>query len=323
MILHDSYGRSFPYLRLSLIQKCNLRCKYCYDGVHYPDTYLNLQEIQNLAKAWIAMGCKKVRLTGGEPTLRKDLPEIINIFAEAPEIKRICMTTNGVLLAKNAALWKQAGLQGVNISIDTLNDARFRELTQGGSLKKVLDGLYKACEVGFPFIKVNVVLWGNETLEELDAFVNLAKQTGVKVRYIELMETGYLTEEQKHTDKYVAAKRIRTELKERGFTQENGEELAGPQEIWKNQEGAQVGLIAPYDSYFCQTCNRLRVDSEGKLHLCLFGKQVVDLRPLLQNEEDNELLQATVSQALQEKPKQHHLIEHNHGANRTLYSVGG
>ena len=322
-ILTDRFGRSFPYLRLSITDVCNFKCSYCLpDGYQGdPDGFLGVDEIRRLVAGFAELGTRKIRLTGGEPTLRKDFLEIAEIVSSTPGIETVAMTTNGYKLPERAQSFYDAGVSAINVSIDGLTPEKFHLITGKNRFEEVMEGLALCHQIGFSPVKVNAVLLKDLNHTELDAFIAWAGE-GINLRFIELMETGDNTAyfEQHHLSGEVLVQKLVAE----GWQEAPREPMAGPARVWKHRTRAgSVGLIAPYSKDFCSTCNRLRVSARGGLHLCLFGEGGHDLRPYLQRDADKDALKASICELLDLKVAGHGLHDRNTGATPHFASIGG
>jgi cyclic pyranopterin phosphate synthase len=324
-VMEDRFGRRFPYLRLSVTDVCNYRCSYCLpDGYRktHEGTFLSSQEIQRLATAFAEMGMWKIRLTGGEPTVRADFCEIAKSLAGIPGIKKLAFTTNGYRLPERAQNYYRAGLRAINISIDSLDPRRFQEITGHDRLAEVVAGVEASLAAGFESVKVNTVLLKGLNDDELEGFLAFIKDRPVSLRFIELMQTGEnLSYFRKH---HVPATIVKEKLLALGWhllTRGDGD---GPAVEYAHPDfQGRIGMIAPYAKDFCSSCNRLRVSARGKLHLCLFGAGGHDLRPLLQEDAQKEELQETVMRLLRFKRSAHFLHGGDTGVRQNLSSVGG
>lgn len=323
--LIDSLGRRLEYLRLSITDRCNLRCSYCLpDGCRTtkgPEP-LTVAEIDRLVHGFAALGFWKVRVTGGEPTLRRDVVEVVERVASVPGITRVGLTTNGHRLAGLARDLKRAGLASLNVSMDSLDPARFEKITGVGRLADVVAGLEAAIEAGIPSIKVNAVLLRGMEEGELDAFLDLTRRVPVTVRFIELMRTAdnALFFERSH----LPASEIALALARRGWNRLPPSERDGVAVLHGHGDHqGKVGLIAPYGEGFCGTCNRLRVTANGDLKLCLFGGQAIPLRRHLGADARTRDLLDAIRAAVWSKPAGHHLREGQSGSTSTLASIGG
>ena len=323
--MRDSFGRAFPYLRLSITDVCNFRCTYCLPNGYQGNAragFLELDEIVRLVGAFASLGTHKIRLTGGEPTVRKDFADIARAIARHPGIDQIAFTTNGYRLEKNATAWRDAGLTHINISIDTLDPDRFTRLTGHDRLASTLRGVQAAQDAGFERVKVNAVLLKGVNDDQLPDFMRWVKDTPISVRFIELMQTG---DNHDYFEKYhVSADILRVQLLENGWTRKPRPLEAGPAEEFSHPEYAgTIGLIAPYSKDFCKGCNRLRITAMGDLRLCLFGNLGVSMRHLLQDDDQKPLLMAMIKKQLAFKQSSHFLDFGETGLTNNLSAVGG
>ncbi|EAR08181.1 GTP 3',8-cyclase MoaA [Reinekea blandensis] len=322
-MLQDSFGRRFYYLRLSVTDVCNFRCSYCLpDGYQgKPDeAFLSASELEAAVRGFAQMGTQKIRLTGGEPGLRSDLPEIIYRLNRIDGINNIAVTTNGYKLPQRIQHWADAGLNHLNVSIDSLDSSTFHEITGHDRLAEVLEGLAKARELGLT-VKVNAVLMKGVN-DDLAAVLTWLKQTPVTLRFIEVMETS--DQAVFFRQYHVRGDDIRQSLLSQGWQPVLRDVAAGPaQEFWHPDYAGRIGLIMPYSQDFCATCNRLRISSLGKLHLCLFAEQGIDIRPYLQTGVPTSELVQAVSEYVQGKKATHALQSHNSGAMANLSQIGG
>lgn len=324
-IIEDRFGRRFPYLRLSVTDVCNFRCTYCLPNGHQKtreDSFLTLHEIRRLVEAFAEMGTWKIRLTGGEPTVRKDFCDIAKAVSEVSGIRKLAFTTNGYKLPERAQHYYEAGLRAINVSIDSLDPRRFHEITGHNRLQEVVTGVQAALEAGFESVKINTVLLKGLNDDELEGFLTFIENRPISLRFIELMQTGdNLVYFRKH---HVPATVIREKLAARGWRLLEREEGAGPAvEYAHNDYQGRIGIIAPYAKDFCATCNRLRISAWGDLHLCLFGEGGHSLRSLLQQDEQKEELQQKVVSLMQIKKVSHFLHEGNTGIRQNLSTTGG
>lgn len=322
-MLQDSFGRRFYYLRLSVTDVCNFRCSYCLpDGYQGKpdDAFLSASELEAAARGFALMGTQKVRLTGGEPGLRTDLPDIISRVSRIEGINNVAVTTNGYKLPQRIKHWAEAGLNHLNVSIDSLDPATFHDITGHDRLPEVMEGLSKARELGLT-VKVNAVLMKGVN-DHLDDVLNWLKQEPVTLRFIEVMETS--DQAVFFRQHHVSGGEIRERLLSEGWQPVLRDIAAGPaQEFWHPKYAGRIGLIMPYSKDFCSTCNRLRISSLGKLHLCLFAEQGIDIRPYLQTEVPASELVKAVSSYIQGKEATHYLQTHNSGAMANLSQIGG
>lgn len=322
--LVDSYQRRFQYLRLSLTELCNFRCQYCLPDGYHPNksnSFLTLNEIAQIVYAFEDLGVKKVRLTGGEPTLRRDFIDVISLIASYPQIKEIALTTNGSRLYRNIEAWQRAGLTSLNVSIDSFSSDIFRLITGENRLNDVIKGVDKAIEIGLHKVKINTVLMQGVN-DNLMHYLPWIKDRMVDLRFIELMETG--EGEANFQRYYVSGLKIEKQLIEQGWQLLPKEPLAGPAKIYQHGDyQGRIGLIMPYSKDFCLSCNRLRVSSTGKLHYCLFGDSAINLRDLLQNATQQKQLKERILSSLKIKPETHLLHQHHAGMTQNLSFIGG
>ncbi len=298
--LVDRHGRSFPYLRLSLTEACNYRCGYCLPDGYQADgrhKFLTLPEIERLVRGFAALGMSKIRLTGGEPSLRKDLPLIIAAVAALPGIRKIALTTNGCLLPRHVRVWRAAGLTALNVSLDSLDAKRFHAITGHDRFAEVTEGIDLALGLGFDAVKVNAVLLRDRNDDELPAWLDYLRERDMAVRFIELMRTGDNREYfERH---HLRASVLQQQLLDAGWQLQARAADAGPAlEYAHAGYRGRIGIIAPYSRDFCAGCNRLRVTARGDLRLCLFGDFGVPLRPLLQADADHDALVARIATQL-------------------------
>lgn len=328
--LYDKFGRSFPYLRLSITDICNFSCDYCLpNGYQAPKNngaakpqFLSLNEINNLVTAFAQLGTHKIRITGGEPTLRRDFTDIVKTISSHQAITKLAFTTNGYKLKKNVHKWREAGLNAINVSIDSLNPERFFKLTGHNRLTEILAGIDAAFDAGFEQIKVNAVLLKDVNDIELDLFLAWVKNTPISVRFIELMQTG---DNQSYFNKFhVSAANLRDNLLKQGWEFKPTSPDAGPaQELVHADYMGSIGIIAPYSKDFCTNCNRLRITSKGDLRLCLFGDQGLSIRHLLQHTDQLDELKQLILGQLAFKKSSHFLAMGDTGATANLSTIGG
>ncbi len=323
--LSDAIGRRFEYLRLSLTEVCNFSCTYCLpDGYKKPcqrPAELTVEEIRRAVTGFAQMGLWKVRLTGGEPTLRRDFDEVARAVASVPGVRRIAMTTNGYRLAERAQIWRDCGISAINISVDSLDPARFAAITGHDRLSEVLRGVEAAQNAGFDSIKLNAVLMRGVNDDELAAMVDFVTTRDLSLRFIEVMRTNDNAAffDQHH----VAGQSVIDRLEAAGWQRLPRVAGAGPAvELGHSHARGRIGIIAPYSRDFCSSCNRLRMASDGKLHLCLFGDGGIDVRPLLAADDVAPLI-ARIRAAVGAKAPAHRLHDGNSGSTPHLASIGG
>ena len=324
--LVDAFQRHYYYLRLSITDQCNFRCNYCLPNGYQPEankpSFLTLSEITHIARAFAAMGTEKIRLTGGEPTLRKDFLTIAESVANVEGIRHVALTTNGYRMAKDVADWKRVGVTSVNVSVDSLDPRMFHQITGINKFDEVMRGIDRAFDVGYHKVKVNSVLMKNLNDHEFNQFLAWVKNRPIQMRFIELMQTGEMDSffERHHLSGEILAQKLLSQgwqLQQRAVTD-------GPAKVFSHPDyQGEIGLIMPYEKNFCASCNRLRVSAKGKLHLCLFGEEGIELRDLLQSEEQQGVLQSRIFSALQGKREHHYLHQGDSGIRNHLASIGG
>ena len=323
--LRDRQGRLFPYLRLSITDLCNFRCNYCLpDGCidHHHNDALTIDEIRRLVAAFADLGVSKIRLTGGEPTLRKDFADIVTVIRQNPLIKKLAMTTNGYRMDKRVTQWLDAGINAINVSVDSLDPRVFHAITGHNRLQEILAGIDAAFTHGLPSIKVNAVAMKGFNDEQLDTFLAWIRDYPVSIRFIELMQTGdNQAFFQKH---HFPGQQIQEYLLQKGWVRKVPAMDAGPaQEYCHSDYQGSVGLIMPYSKDFCNDCNRLRVTSLGQLQLCLFAETGIDLRSLLQRDDQYTELVACIRRSLRLKEDGHFLDQGVTGGTNNLSLMGG
>lgn len=328
--LHDQFGRHINYLRISLIDRCNLRCVYCMptDGLQFlPDQeLLTVDEIELVARAAAGVGFHKVRFTGGEPTLRPELVEIVRRVAAIDGVWDVSMTTNGIRLPQMAQDLAGAGLRRVNVHIDTLNPRRLALIMRWGSLKKLWDGIQAAEEAGLTPIKINCVVAKGYNDEDVVDLARLTLDHDWHVRFIELMPLGGGPEAQFAIDKLVTSDetkaRIQAALGE--LTPVPGRNPADESENFRLPAARGiVGFISPVSNPYCGTCNRMRLTADGKFHLCLLNDDEIDVKATIRNGSTIEEVQAILARAVHAKPTGHALHEGISTEERNMFQIGG
>lgn len=325
MQLTDNLGRKFNYLRLSVTDQCNFRCNYCLPEGYQCESKipppLSLSEISTLVKSFAMLGTRKVRITGGEPALRKDLAEIIRVCKSTDGIQKVALTTNGYSLQRHVASWREAGLDALNVSVDSLDRKMFHTITGHDKLGQIIEGIEYALSLGFSTVKVNSVLLKSFNENQLAAFLAWVEQTPVTVRFIELMQTG--DNQTFFRANHIAGADIALELEQQGWQPVISPADAGPAKEYRHSRYAgRIGLITPYSKDFCASCNRLRVSSQGKLHLCLFADAGFDLRQLLRTG-DARAVATHIVHLMEQKLPSHALWQGWTGGTRHLAMLGG
>lgn len=321
--LIDPFGRQLTYLRVSVTDRCNLRCLYCLPGdLEFPDRdFLSADEIVTLVGALVELGIRRVRLTGGEPLVRKDLLEIVRRVRAIHGVENLALSTNGTELARLALPLRDAGLDRVNISLDTLDAATFREITRRGDFAAVWAGVEAALAAGLAPVKLNVVLLARQDPLDLDRLVALTLDRPLAVRFIEMMPTG--ANAHLHADEFRSAEWLRARIEARygPLLAESAAYRTGPAQAFRIAGATgTVGFITPLSHTFCADCNRLRLTARGELRLCLFADRVYPLRHLAG---DNRALGAAILEAVAAKPAEHMLLQGNWGNLDSLMQIGG
>ncbi|MFH0787053.1 MAG: GTP 3',8-cyclase MoaA [Pseudomonadota bacterium] len=308
-MLLDSYKRRLNYLRISLTDRCNLRCVYCMPEQGVPKIFhediLTYEELLRLARLSVRLGIEKIRLTGGEPLVRKNLTDFISTLKTIPGIRDISLTTNGVLLADQArALW-QAGIKRINVSLDTLDREKFSRITRFDFYDQVWEGIQEAERIGFSPIKINVVAMRGINDDEILSFGRLSLEKPYHIRFIEFMPLG--EENGWKAERFISSEDTLQKLQTLGpLFPVNGRGLDGPAKrmAFTGAKG-EIGLISPISEHFCTSCNRLRLTAEGRLRVCIFSDRETDLRTPLRQGASDEQLEAVIHEAILQKPKEH------------------
>jgi len=324
----DNHGRNINYLRISITDRCNLRCRYCmpYTGVEKLEHFsiLNLEEIARLVRIAAQAGIRKVRLTGGEPLVRKNVAQLIRYIRDIEEIDDISLTTNGTLFGSMAEELKDAGLDRINFSLDSMVADKFQYITRVGRLDTVMSAIDKALRLELHPVKINTVLIRGFNDDEILDFAAMAYERPLHVRFIEFMPIGDLQfwdrdniiSSQETKDIISGRYRLLDAKKIKG---------SGPARYF-NLEGGQgsIGFISPMSNHFCSACNRIRMTAEGKLRGCLYDKREVDLKQAMENGASDEQLRQMFLETISSKPDKHHM-NNGWGADnrRKMYQIGG
>lgn len=322
----DNFGRAFPYLRLSLTDICNFKCSYClpdgYQKVKGASPFMSKDEVVRMVRAFAGLGTWKIRLTGGEPTVRSDFLDIASAINDISGIKKLAFTTNGYKLQERAQSYYDAGLRHINISVDSLRSDEFHKITGSDTLEQILGGVQECFDVGFENVKLNTVLLKGLNDAELDDFIDFVADKPLSLRFIELMQTR---DNKDYFDAHhLSGTAVTERLLARGWALKQPIIGAGPAKEFTYKDSAgSIGLIAPYSKDFCKSCNRLRVSAKGALHLCLFGEGGYDLRELLQSDDQCEELQGKIMELMNFKKSAHFLHDGNSGVREHLASIGG
>ena len=329
--LSDSFQRPIDYLRISVTDRCDLRCIYCMppEGVPWRphEHVLSYEEIVTIVRAAAELGVSKVRLTGGEPLVRPGVADLVGMLARIPGVDDLAMTTNGILLARHADELAAAGLQRVNVSLDTLYPERYRRITRWGELEDVLAGMAAARQAGLTPVKTNTVVIRGMNDDEAVDFARKTMAAEWHVRFIELMPVGNNGMiEDAWRERVVTADEIRRRIQAALGELEPAKMSAGggPARTYR-LPGARgtLGFITPVSEHFCYHCNRLRLTADGQLRLCLLSDQEIDLRPALRQGADVAQIKALLLQGIETKPLQHRLDECRRPESRVMSEIGG
>lgn len=307
--LTDRFGRVHDYLRISVTDRCNLRCLYCMpeEGMEFTESenLLSYDQIVEVVEAGAELGISKLRITGGEPLIRPGLDGLIKRLSAIPGIRDIALTTNGVFLAKQAEALRAAGLNRVNISLDTLDPARFRFIARSGDLKRVMEGIEAAAAVGFDPIKLNCVLLKEVNEDEIASFLKLAYEQPLHVRFIEYMPIGHADENwKKH---YLPLSRVLEVAEKEGYDINRGPNVHGngPSDDWQMEGGrGSFGLIHPISDHFCSNCNRLRLTADGSIKPCLYWVDELNVKDAFGNPD---AMKKLLFRAMDIKPENHEM----------------
>lgn len=325
--LVDRYQRRIDYLRLSITDRCNLRCIYCMPAGGVPflphDDILRYEEVERLARLAVSLGVTKIRLTGGEPLVRRGVLGLCEKLAKIPGVQSLSITTNGILLADFAEDLYRCGIKRLNISLDTLNPEKFAAITQRDSFRAVWEGIHRALALGFQPIKINVVVLKGINDDEVEDLARLTYEYPFHVRFIEFMPVNSLLPSQR----YLSGDEVLTRLSQLDtLLPTHSANSNGPARYFRFPTAVgKIGFINPLSHHFCGTCNRLRLTADGKLRTCLFSEREVDLRKLLRTGVEDQGIQAVIRQAIQEKPQKHALEDpvFRKCLNRPMGAIGG
>lgn len=305
-LLQDPFGRRITYLRLSLTDRCDLRCGYCMDeGTRFlrRQEILTLEEIHTVASAFADLGVEKIRVTGGEPLMRRGALALLEGLSLLPGVRELVLTTNGTQLAHQALPLRMAGIQRLNISLDSLRPERFREITRGGRLEQVLAGIEAARRVGFEGLRLNCVIQPGINEDEIPALVAFARDRAMDIAFIERMPLGGGAD----GDDGVSADTVRARVEQHFPLLPTLEDTGGPARYFRlGGHPTRVGFIAPMSHDFCAGCNRVRLTADGRLLPCLGQAGAMDLKRVLRARPgDRQALEAAISRALRQKPRGH------------------
>lgn len=331
-MLIDRYQRKIEYIRVSITDRCNLRCVYCKPSQGFKtlkhEEILKYEEIIRILNVASKMGLRKVRITGGEPLRRKNVVYLIREIKKIKGIKELSMTTNGIFLADYAEELASAGLDRVNISLDSLRPERYREITRGGDINAVLKGIEKAEEVGILPIKINVVAIRGLNDDEIVNFANITLNHSYQVRFIEFMPFGL--DEMWNKERFMSTDEIKAIIEKTGKLIPAKMKKSGPARYFKFEDApGLIGFISPLSNHFCSECNRLRLTPDGKLRPCLFSETEIDLKSALRSNAPDSEIERLVRLSIEVKPRGHNVdLEeivsvNNKDRKRLMYQIGG
>ena len=305
--LQDRFGRQVDYLRLSVTDRCDFRCVYCMaeDMTFLPRRdILSLEQLYDIGAEFVQLGVTKIRLTGGEPLVRRNVLSLVERLASLDGLEQLNMTSNGAQLDRYAEPLYRAGLTGINISLDSLREDRFKELTRVGELSKVLAGIDAAKAAGFERIKLNAVIMNGRNDDEILDLVDFARDRHIDISFIEEMPLGHISEHDRALS-FCSSDEIHQRIHARYPLTASAETSGGPSRYYRMADSAsRVGLISPHSHNFCHLCNRVRLTVEGRLLLCLGNEYSVDLKSVLENQPEQ--LQQRIIDAMDIKPERHH-----------------
>ncbi|NCF09201.1 MAG: GTP 3',8-cyclase MoaA [Gammaproteobacteria bacterium] len=323
--LIDRFGRVIEYVRVSVTDRCDLRCFYCLpQGFHdfeEPEHWLTFEEMERVVGAFTRLGVSRIRLTGGEPLVRRGLPDLAGRLAVLPGLDDLSLSTNATQLARHARALRAAGITRINVSLDSLDAERFREITNG-SLQKVLDGLMAAKEAGFSPIKINMVAMKGLNDGEIDDMVEFCAEHGFTLRLIETMPMGDTG--RKATDHYLDLQVVRKRLEERFDLIPGVMPGGGPARyVQVAGTGLTIGFITPISQHFCESCNRVRLAVDGTLYMCLGQEHTFSLRPMLRDGASDGDIEQAIRSAIEIKPERHEFREQPAKLVRLMARTGG
>ena len=323
--LIDPFGRTVEYLRLSVTDRCDLRCFYCLPGDYRdfsePEEWLTFDEIERVIRAYASLGVQRVRVTGGEPLVRKNLPALVTRLSGIPGIEDLSLSTNAVSLTRQASALKTAGISRINVSLDSLRADRFKDITKG-NLAKVIDGLMSAKQAGFRPIKINMVIMKDINEDEVEDMIEFCIEHDFTLRFIETMPVGNTG--RNASSHYLSLKDVENRLAER-YDLIPGVMRGGGPARYVQVAGTElrIGFITPISQHFCETCNRVRLAVDGTLYLCLGQEHKFEFRPLLRAGISDSELQDAARESIALKPERHEFREKPQQVVRFMSRTGG
>jgi cyclic pyranopterin phosphate synthase len=334
--LKDSFQRTIDYMRISITDRCNLRCVYCMPSDDLPllehRDILRYEEIARILQIASSLGVRRIRITGGEPLVRRDVPYLIRLIREIGGIIDISLTTNGILLEEYADALAEAGLQRVNVSLDSLRPDKYREMTRGGQIERVFRGIEAAEKAGLSPVKINMVPIRGLNEDEIEGFARMTLNAPYQVRFIEFMPFG--TRDMWSVERLIQVEEIKAIVEKIGSLAPVRLKKSGPARYFQFDKAAGViGFISPLSNHFCGECNRLRLTADGKLRPCLFSETEIDLKPALRNDARDSEIERLIRLSIQVKPEGHNMGMQNErfkaflnmrdGTSRPMSRIGG
>lgn len=324
-MLIDQFGRKIDYVRISVTDRCDLRCTYCipkgFKGFEVNKNWLTFDEIMRVVSAFSAMGTDHYRITGGEPLLRKNVSELIRRMKEIPTIKDLSMTTNATQLEKHAKKLKAAGLDRLNISLDSINPHTVHQITGNDCIDKVKRGIFAAKDAGFETIKINMVPMIGVNDQDIDAMIQFCMDHGLILRLIEAMPMGETGQNTQGEDLTLLLESLRQKY---GLIDSSKSLGQGPAKYYESPDGSfTFGLITPMSQHFCDTCNRVRMSVDGTLYMCLGQEEAFPLREMLRDHCSDTELQNAIRQAVDLKPQKHEFTTDVSKIQRIMSMTGG
>ncbi len=324
--LTDKYGRNIEYLRLSVTDRCDLRCNYCipkgFKDFEEPEDWLTFDEVERIIRVFGELGTKRIRITGGEPLVRKNMPELAARLSVLPGIEDLSLSSNATRLRKQAEPLKQAGISRINVSLDTLQADHFKEITGGGKLEKVIDGLMAAKEAGFQPVKINMVVMRGVNDDEVEDMVQFCIDHDFTLRFIEAMPMGDTGREA--NKQYIPLSEIHDRLAKKYSLIKANMDGGGPARYVRvDDTELRIGFITPISQHFCDTCNRVRLSVDGTLYLCLGQDDSYPLRELMRAGITDDELKQHIQKAIDLKPEKHEFNEQPGKLVRFMSMTGG
>lgn len=324
-MLIDKFGRAIDYLRISVTDRCNLRCSYCipkgFNDFETPDHWLTFDELMRVVRAFVRLGTKRFRLTGGEPLVRKNLTDLVHRIKKIDEVEDLSITTNGTLLTSHAKSLFEAGLDRLNISLDSLNRKNIEDITGLDCLEQVMEGLRTAKLLGFHKIKINMVVLPDKNMAEIERMLEFCIEHGFILCLIEVMPMGKTGQNMTTVSLQPIIQELRKHYDLRSTMKIIGN---GPARYWETSTGnVCLGLITPLSQHFCATCNRVRLSVDGTLYMCLGQDNNFALRPLLRNHCSDKELDQAIQEAIELKPKEHDFLKQPNKIMRIMSKTGG